>query len=169
MVYMHPTIANLALFCSRLDVPETSKETEHNEKRKAMLALVEKYAQSIPPNNTCSSTGPPLGGSAILITGTTGSLGSSLLEALISSKDVTKIYALNRPASNGEALDVRQRRSFVERGLDETLLSSKKVVLLESDLCGLGMGLSRDILEEVNDLPPVGCLGPHPRGRCVAQ
>jgi hypothetical protein len=62
------------------------------------------------------------------------------------------VYALNRPSSNGEALPARQRRSFVERGLDEGTLDSDKLSLLEADLSDQGLGLSPDILERVGVL-----------------
>jgi NAD(P)-dependent dehydrogenase (short-subunit alcohol dehydrogenase family) len=158
VVYAHPTIASLVTFCTSSDINEGSDAEEQDEKCKAMLALVTKYTQDIPSFKPSSSTELPSDQAVIVVTGTTGSLGSNLLEALILSSAVAKIYALNRPSTSGDSLAMRQRRSFTERGLDDTLLGSEKVVLLEADLCEPSLGLHEAVLEEVASLPSLGVL-----------
>jgi hypothetical protein len=153
VVYAHPTIASLVTFCTSRNTSETSDAVEQDEKRKAMLALVSKYTQDIPSFKPSSSAERPSDQAVVVVTGTTGSLGSNLLEALILSSAVAKIYALNRPSTSGDSLATRQRRSFTERGLDDTLLDSEKVVLLEADLCEPDLSLREEVLEEVASLP----------------
>jgi hypothetical protein len=126
----------------------SSAEDDKDAKRAAMLMLVERYTKSIsafeapltPLKPECA---------AVLVTGTTGGLGSSLLAALLDSPTVTTVYALNRPSANGEVLGERQRRSFITRGLKETLLDSGKLILLEADLSEPSLGLPSRVLEKV--------------------
>jgi hypothetical protein len=152
VVYSHPSIKSLATFCSTPFAPGLTAAKEQEAKQKVMLELVDKYTQNISSFSTSSPAMPTPDYSVVVVTGTTGSLGSSLLAALISSPAVSVVYALNRPSSNGEALPARQRRSFVERGLDEGTLDSDKLSLLEADLSDQGLGLSPDILERVGVL-----------------
>ncbi|KAL0564613.1 hypothetical protein V5O48_017429 [Marasmius crinis-equi] len=69
----------------------------------------------------------------VVITGTTGTLGSCLLADLISDDSVSRVYALNR-ANKKQSLEARQRKAFQEKGLDEKLLDSGKVKMLVVDL-----------------------------------
>jgi nucleoside-diphosphate-sugar epimerase len=50
----------------------------------------------------------------IVITGTTGGLGSHLLERCLADPHVERVYALNRPSANGSLL-AKQRDAFVLR------------------------------------------------------
>jgi len=68
----------------------------------------------------------------VLVTGTTGRLGSQLLAALATRPDVKTVYALNRaPASD---IEERQRKAFESWGLDPEILHSGKIILLTADL-----------------------------------
>jgi hypothetical protein len=149
LVYSHPSIASLAAFLSQPVLPASSDlARDEDTKRTAMLALVDRYTQSIPaftasPNATMPER------AVVLVTGTTGGLGASLLATLLASPTIATVYAVNRTSANGEGLSQRQRQSFIARGLDEKLLDSKTLVLLEADLNEPGLGLSSDVLERV--------------------
>jgi hypothetical protein len=149
LVYSHSSIASLAAFLSQPVLPASSDvASEEDTKRTAMLALVDKYTQNVPaftasPNATMPER------AVVLVTGTTGGLGTSLLATLLASPTIATVYAVNRTSANVEGLSQRQRQSFIARGLDEKLLDSKTLVLLEADLNEPGLGLSSDVLERV--------------------
>jgi hypothetical protein len=150
MVYMHPTIAALASFCADFHAPVHSDADEQDKKQKTMLALVSKYTKSVPAFvHGSRAEHPRTVGDVILLSGTTGGLGSSLLRAMVLASSVVKIYALNRSAADGEPLVQRQRRSFLERGLDDSVLSSPKLVLVEGNLTKEGLGVHHELLKEV--------------------
>lgn len=86
----------------------------------------------------------------MLITGTTGGLGSYVLSQLALNVDISKVYALNRKASDGRTLLERQTSALLDRGLDPMLLDLKKVTLLEGDILVDNFGLSKAMYEEVS-------------------
>lgn len=60
---------------------------------------------------------------------------------MIQNDSVSTIYALNRPSSS-KSLKQRQSESFVDKGLDPTLLNSKKLQLLEARFSEEKLGLN---------------------------
>lgn len=90
----------------------------------------------------------------VIVTGTTGSLGSYLLDRLVGSDDIHRIYALNRASSDGTPLVKRQKTALAARGLDAQIATSRKVVLLESDFGDSTLGLNEEILQEVRAVRP---------------
>ncbi|EJD42002.1 NAD(P)-binding protein, partial [Auricularia subglabra TFB-10046 SS5] len=93
-------------------------------------------------------SGLPLRGdqATVLITGTTGALGSNLLAQLLASPDVSRVYALNRSHAS-QALPKRQAASLIDQGLDPALLCLQKLVLLEGDTTQRELGLRRPTFE----------------------
>lgn len=107
-IYSHPTIESLSRYIvSILDYRKPDVEsTGNNDRTTAMSSLVTKYTSELPqraPKKLC-----------VAITGTTGSLGSYILEALLQDENVHKIYCLNR-SSDAQS---RQDQSFRGRGKD---------------------------------------------------
>jgi len=94
----------------------------------------------------------------ILVTGTTGSLGSQLLVDLLCDESVEKAYTFNRPAlgPNGQSIFARHKERFVDRGLDVNLLVSEKLVLIEGKAAAPNLGLSEALYAEVSERCPVG-------------
>ena len=86
----------------------------------------------------------------VIVTGTTGRLGSHLLAQLLARKDVQHVYALNRAtASSTKSLDVRSREAFRMWGLDESLLDSGKVSFHVANLTQPQLGLEVGVYEAV--------------------
>jgi thioester reductase-like protein len=85
----------------------------------------------------------------VLLTGTTGGLGSNALAVLIDDPTVKRIYALNRTGKSN--LKVRQADALKDRGLGDKVsaLDSEKVVLLEGDASQEDLGLANDAIDEV--------------------
>ncbi|KAG8707501.1 hypothetical protein FRC08_000467 [Ceratobasidium sp. 394] len=82
----------------------------------------------------------------VVVTGTTGGLGSYLLAQLLESERVEVVWALNRKSGG---MEERQRASFEDKGLAVDLLKSEKLVLVEADLEDTKLGLEAGVYEEI--------------------
>jgi hypothetical protein len=146
-VYRQPTIGLLSGYIFKL-VSGGSVDAESNERRiETMIHAVEKYTQNFGPLKQRTRLGDE---KVVLLTGTTGGLGSNALSVLVHDPNVKKIYALNRKGQT--EVKVRQKQALLERGLDDAVfgLDSGKVVLLEGDAALSGLGLSSELLNEVS-------------------
>ncbi|KAL0566769.1 hypothetical protein V5O48_015232 [Marasmius crinis-equi] len=85
----------------------------------------------------------------ILVTGTTGALGSNVLAEVLNDDSVSRIYALNR-RHESVVLRERQRQAFFEQGLTGEQLDHRKLELLEGDLTQAHFGLDPGTFEEVS-------------------
>jgi thioester reductase-like protein len=86
-------------------------------------------------------------GEVILLTGSTGFLGSHLLATLLQTSTVSRVYAINRPSS--VSLQDRQVAAFRKSDLSSDLLKSPKLVLLEGDLSKVRLGLDENVYNEI--------------------
>jgi hypothetical protein len=149
LVYMRPTILSLSQFVNHTTNSQEDDAEERARKTAEMLALVEKYSTSFPSFRGTGETCSVSEGLVVLVTGTTGGLGASVLAELVVSPIVHKVYALNRRSTKGESLHVRQRNALATRGLDGDIVNSKKISLVESDLTLVTLGLDTTLLEQV--------------------
>lgn len=152
-MYDHPSIARLASFVSSLALG-TQDPADVGQSAAAriasMRAMVAKYTADFPARTT-GSNGPKPGKDVVVVTGTTGSLGSHLLAQLAAKTEVSRVYAMNRTSRNQVSLRERQESTLVDRGLDASILDSGKVVLLEGDLTKPNWGLPESTYKEVCD------------------
>lgn len=142
-VYQHPTISSLASYVlSLIEGPKVPNGVDSSSaKVDAMHAMVRKYTADFRQHIASR----PSDREVVLVTGTTGWLGSLILEELLQS-DVKRVYAVNR---KGSSLLQRQSDAFTERGLDTKLVQSEKLHLLEADLTMSKLGLDDQTFEEV--------------------
>ena len=82
----------------------------------------------------------------VVLTGSTGNIGSHILAALLEDKRITKVYALNRPSTSTQD---RLVTAFQDRSLPLKLLTESKLVSLTGDLSADNFGLSPDVYSEV--------------------
>lgn len=152
-VYDHPTIASLGAYVSQISNPERASVGNGTTATKTdeMLAMLAKYCNKFPQHiaDTIAATSQ-----VILLTGTTGGLGSVFLAKLLDLPEVSRVYAVNRKGT-GKLYD-RQEAAFNERSLDVKLLSSPKLVLLEGSLSSKRLGLEDIVFEEVGFSPNRG-------------
>lgn len=110
-----------------------------------MHAMLDKYGSDF-PRHVATAAQPSA--NTVLVTGTTGSLGTALLAALVEDPRVHKVYAVNR--KGGMSLEERQRQVLGQRGYDANrVLNSEKVVFVETNMDADGFGLSSRLYEEV--------------------
>lgn len=174
-VYTYPTISALAKYISGL---VSGKAVDADAERAAaierMRALLGKYSQGLKRNFPVKAANGHANGHAngsavatetVLVTGTSGRLGSHLLAQLLERKDVVRVYALNRESSGSvDALEKRSREAFRQWGLDESLLNGKKVSFHVADLpkpyLGVGEGLYEQLRTSVTQIIHNGELSP---------
>jgi hypothetical protein len=148
LVYQNPTISALVKWTTRTASATIDEATARTQKAKEMAEVVEKYSTNFPAHVGTEMVRPQ-DGQVVVLTGTTGGLGSTLLAALYASQGVRKVFALNRRSTKGDSLRERQRHGLLDRGLDDSLVDSEKVVLLEGDMTLPDFGLEQKVFEEV--------------------
>ncbi|KAF8601148.1 acetyl-CoA synthetase-like protein [Ceratobasidium sp. AG-I] len=84
---------------------------------------------------------------SVLVTGTTGGLGSHLLAALLKCEQVERVWAVNRKSADG--ILARQKKAFEDKMLDTGLLSSPKLIMLEAEVENERLGLDESIYNEI--------------------
>ena len=149
-VHAHPTISALARFvtsCSGLGSVDTSSdlmEKKAEELQEAVAKLTASFSAHSPRIGAQKPTGE-----TVLVTGTTGSLGTQLLAQLIRMPTVTRVYALNR----GEPEETRRRQenAFERQAISSSVARSTKVVYLQGDITSSALGLGLKTRDEVLD------------------
>ncbi|KAM3498789.1 hypothetical protein MY10362_007905 [Beauveria mimosiformis] len=124
-IYAESTISKLASFLfSRIH--GTQSNGAHSQEE-MLQALVDKYSAGLAKR---SDNRPPAKstGKTVLLTGSTGSLGSYFLHFLIQDPKVAKVVCLNRSQDGGR---VKQLEANKERGLSTDL---DKVAFFQADL-----------------------------------
>ncbi|KAJ8515166.1 hypothetical protein ONZ45_g7389 [Pleurotus djamor] len=112
--------------------------------------LVKKYSSLIRrPGNVSLTAGATKEDRAavVLLTGSTGVLGSHILQHLIQDSRVDTLYTLDRPSPT--PLHERQAKSFRVHSLDPAALSSTKLMSLEGSLLDHHFGLKPETYEKL--------------------
>ncbi|CZS91474.1 related to nonribosomal peptide synthetase MxcG (component of the myxochelin iron transport regulon) [Rhynchosporium graminicola] len=157
LIYGAATVDELT--CAIMALIESKRGATHTNgvipTRKArMQSMLEKFSTNFPSIDTQHPPAPVEGPWTVLLTGTTGSLGTHLLAALdrMSPSKISKIICLNRSADAKE----RQRKSNVSRGIDATWHDGgkdSKVEFFQADFSKESLGLDSkvyaDLLQEV--------------------
>lgn len=146
LVYEAPTITQLGLAVHAVVDPSSSSASDRiADKVAEITGYVEKYSANFP---THRASAPAPASEAILLTGSTGALGTTLLAQLVATSSVSKIYALNRKTT-GKTVKQRQVEALVERGYDVAIASSSKVVYVETDASSGVLGIPPAVYDEV--------------------
>jgi hypothetical protein len=132
--------------------------------KQAINAMIEKYSVGLDgPVDGVLPSSQLIEPAVVLLTGSTGGLGSFLLSELLKGPAVQRVFAFNRPSST-KSIEERQKAAFRDRGLQIDLLDSNKLVYVEADAslekCGLSpaqyeeVGLPLGIVEDrITDIP----------------
>ncbi|KAK1596905.1 thioester reductase domain-containing protein [Colletotrichum navitas] len=146
-IYAHPTPRRLAAYLMHRvgsnDAPtQQNGHSAHHHDIHVMEAQLARYTGDLPPENPAGKPAPADRGQTVLVTGTTGGLGSYLLDFMESNPAVAKIVCLNR----GEDVAKRQARMSAERGL---ATSWAKAEFLSADLSKSDLGLGPAVYERL--------------------
>ncbi|KAG2133342.1 putative aminoadipate reductase [Suillus clintonianus] len=117
-------------------------------------SMIEKYSIGFSADSTrdASATlvnGRSRGNHVVILTGSTGGLGSYLLASLLQREDVSVVYAFNRLSRDDASIEQRQKSSFEDRGLDTSLLQSEKLMYIETDTSGDDLGLEKGLYQKI--------------------
>lgn len=150
-VYQHPTISSLGRFVG--DVTTKGVAAVQGSKEDAMLNMAAKYSKNFSAHK---GSVPAPTEDVILITGSTGAIGSNVLAELAKSSKVAKVYAVNRKLAMSSI--ERQKEALKSRGLDPALIDGSRVVVVDGDLTKPDLGLTPEMFDEVGDIYLSFCL-----------
>ncbi|KAI1362368.1 hypothetical protein F5Y08DRAFT_275396 [Xylaria arbuscula] len=139
LIYSNPSLEKLSEAYYNTLYSEATGEDPATATFKLAEDMIAKYTRDL-----------PIDGDTVIVTGTTGSLGTYLLNTLIKNPSVRRVYCFNR--SDAEE---RQRAGFKTKGLTE-IWPAKKVQFLTADLSkpdfGLGQGKYDVLLKGVTKI-----------------
>ncbi|KAG6909219.1 putative NRPS-like protein biosynthetic cluster [Tephrocybe rancida] len=143
LVYSYPVIRDLAAhIVSLLTCPGDVQEDAASRRTSLIEEMIEKYSFGLlgsPPNAQPQRPSPTI----VLLTGSTGNLGSEILAALLRDARVEHVYAFNRPSQGSLTVEQRHLSRFEERGFDTSLLNTGKVSYISGDATQADLGLDR--------------------------
>ncbi|CCM01374.1 uncharacterized protein FIBRA_03424 [Fibroporia radiculosa] len=141
-VFTHPTLASLAsAIVNLIDPQESSTSASPVEE---INTMIDKYTVMLPKAPITRNAGRR-SGAVVLLTGSTGTLGTHILSELLTDEHIVRVYALNR----GARLLERQRDAFVAAQLPTDILSNDKLSLLSGDIMREDFGLPQTVLDEI--------------------
>ncbi|KAJ6473849.1 putative aminoadipate reductase [Mycena sanguinolenta] len=143
LVYSRPTIAALSRYLQDL-VAGTG--TDVVDKHAQIDALITKYTVGLETRATMAFNDEQP--AVVLLTGSTGNLGSEILESLLKDQRVKTIYAFSRP-STARTLAERHSDIFQERSLNTALLDCSKLILIDGKASERNLGLNAPVYEEI--------------------
>ncbi|KAL1615560.1 putative NRPS-like protein biosynthetic cluster [Diplodia seriata] len=152
LVYANPSIRKLAAALRAIAASSSGGGDDDGraglrnaeERAKAMKELYLRYAHDLPHRRPASTTTAPQDAVSVVLTGSTGSLGSYILAALLRSASprIAHVYCLNRgdPAATAS----KQRQLFTSRGLPADALTPDRVSYLQTSPGAPRHGLADD-------------------------
>ena len=141
-VYAYPTVDRLTDYLVSL-VTATNKTDNVKSHVDQIETMIAHYSNPSWP--TIHGNAEP--GTTALLTGSTGNLGSHILETLLRDSRILRIYAFNRHSSH-QPLD-RHIERFENNGLDKALLTSDKLIFVEGDPSQDNLGVEPSLFNEV--------------------
>ncbi|KAL3420250.1 L-aminoadipate-semialdehyde dehydrogenase (nonribosomal peptide synthetase) [Phlyctema vagabunda] len=142
-IYGNPTIEKLSRAVYTISHPDAANDRNlAQETLQEMRQMIDKYTTDLPQREALPRTSDAE--TSVILTGSTGSLGSYLLEKLVSLPHIKKIFCFNR-ALDGRA---KQTEASGARGL-KTDWPSERVQFFKADLSKPDFGLDAETFEEV--------------------
>ena len=144
-IYTNPSISNLSkavlLLCEEQHVSRAAMEATRSSLQAKILEI---YRSKIDRLGRLKTPTADSSEHVVLLTGSTGALGSHLLDSLLSNTDVAHVYCLNRRKDSGTIqLEKNQSHGLVEK------MPSARTTFLTADLSQKGGGLENEILTKL--------------------
>lgn len=133
VIYEHPTPESLSRSLLGVENAAHEDSVQKNDANDDLDRMRGRFSSRVGEIRSA-----PAAGNAVLLTGSTGSLGSYILHALINRDDVSKVICMNRPGSTLQ----RQAKINLSRGLETDFA---KVEFLEVDMAGSHFGLEDSV------------------------
>lgn len=141
-IYTNPTITQLASTVESFEQQnQATRESAERARINDMQEMLKKYSSDL------SSLIPAYLETVVVLTGSTGALGSYLLEAFYKSELVSKIYCLNRSTDSQQ----RQETSSASRGLTSQWTPPERVTFLTSNYSKPDLGLPQETFYEIRN------------------
>jgi len=148
VIYGNPTPRKLGRYLYSLVSSGQNEERKLEHEANAMQALLDKYTRDLPPMTT-GKPPPENNHQTILLTGSTGALGSYLLDYMCRCPNVKRVICLNRAENDRE----RQTEVSSVRGLSTNF---DKVDFLRADMGRSDLGLRAKDYDRIRD--SVDCI-----------
>lgn len=145
LIYKNPTVSQLAVAILNLARNQDVESVESAGSRHLADDLFLKYTKDLPPRLVESGDKEPNSDYRILLTGSTGSLGSYILDHLIQTDSVKEVWCLNRSAD----AESRQARLNAKRGLRSDFAGSN-VHFLQAKLSEERLGLQETDYSDIS-------------------
>ncbi|KAG6847104.1 hypothetical protein H0H93_010078, partial [Arthromyces matolae] len=146
LVYNAPTIKQLAVYVTSSPVAD---DTQSSSQTAVIENLITKYSANFEPLNSTSAVSTS-SGIVVLLTGSTGHLGSYVLAELLADDRITQIYAFNRSGLDSAPILERHVGRFSDSGLDVNLLDAEKLVFVTGDATQPGLGIEEGLYREIS-------------------
>ena len=154
-VYSHPSLNEPASYLSSKAKPSSQDldsgyqsadvdETSRSSKLRDTESFLEKYVKSLPVDNQRQQLRVSQG-TTVLLTGSTGSLGSYLLNELSNDPNAQQIICLSRTSSAVE----KHRNSGPKRGLGP--FDSERVEFYKASIADPQLGLENEVYEQLKN------------------
>ncbi|KAG2119415.1 putative aminoadipate reductase [Suillus clintonianus] len=151
IIFSNPSIRRLARSVINAISPRNGPNSV--DAKTGIENMIEKYSVGFGSSARYDSVtlvdGCRQGDHVVILTGSTGGLGSYFLSSLLQCQDVSVVYAFNRLSRNGSSIEQRQKVGFEGRGLDATLLKSEKLVYVETDISRDNLGLDEELYQKI--------------------
>lgn len=146
IIFENPTIRQLANALKTIVDPSQSQSAEYQLRAKVedINAMIAKYTQGMPAARATAKATE--GAPVVLLTGSTGNIGSHILAYLLSDSRVGRVYTLNRPSADPIG---RIKTAFSDRGLPVNVLGDSRFVSLVGDIMKDQFGLDAERYSEV--------------------
>lgn len=142
VIYKNSTPQRLAahILKSVLHADKSNTQSEDEQQQEAMGVIYKKYTENL-TKAKANRPDPRTENQVVILTGSTGMLGSYLLDFLGHNPTVSKIICLNRAADGGRS---QQVKALASRGLDVSLLDTK-AEFYHADLSRPDLGLAPEV------------------------
>lgn len=142
LIYANPSLNLLStVILQSFNVKLQNGHAGTDSHERVFQGLVDKYTTPaiISPSHASETTHKGL---TVLLTGSTGSLGSYIMDLLLADSRVSKVYSLNR----GLDSEARQSRSNITKGLSTNF---DKATFLAANLANQFLGLKENVYQEM--------------------
>lgn len=153
ILYSHPTVSELSKTIGKHIIPHIAPaEGNHpySNREIIMAQVVQDLTQDLPRMSFVPKTVHETSKLNVLLTGSTGSLGTYLLRALLNDPNVSRIYCLNRSANARQI----QAESFARLNLGDGI-ESESVDFIKADYGHVNFGLPQAKLDGLSNIVDV--------------